>query len=272
MKYQILEKLGEGKFGSVHLGNHPKTGELVAIKVERDRIGLLKNEVTILQYLWRKGCRNVPAVYWYGIYQDCACMVMTYCEDAIMVKNTGDVVYRGDLFQDGVRILEQVHQEYVIHRDIKPDNFRLKGGRLTLIDFGLATIYVDGDKIHVENAKTEHILGTPKYISPNIHRGEEPSRRDDLISFVYMCIEVSECCKWPPILDAVPIPDRSVTDPINIRFHKNQERQLQKELTFLKGQSWYPQWGPILEYLYGLAHSTKPDYSFLERIVTTDVI
>jgi serine/threonine protein kinase len=59
---------------------------------------------------------------------------------------------------------------------------------LVLIDFGLATFYVDSEERHVPPAtpKKQHIIGTPKYASWNIHRGEEYSRRDDLMSMVYV--------------------------------------------------------------------------------------
>ena len=88
-------------------------------------------------------------------------------------------------------ILENVHLHHVIHRDIKPQNVMMKNGELFLIDFGLATFYIDEKFNHVpEKQYQEYIIGTPKYISWNIHNGWEPSRRDDLISLGYLYLEI----------------------------------------------------------------------------------
>ena len=51
-KYELLEKLNEGSFGQVYKGKHVRTGELVAIKIERKSANSsLKNEAKIYQYL-----------------------------------------------------------------------------------------------------------------------------------------------------------------------------------------------------------------------------
>jgi serine/threonine protein kinase len=84
-------------------------------------------------------------------------------------------------------VLEDIHTRYVIHRDVKPDNFMCKNGELFLIDFGLATTFVDETKKHKKYSRdNEFIVGTPKYASHHIHSGVEASRRDDLISAGYM--------------------------------------------------------------------------------------
>ena len=48
-KYKILEKIGEGAFGSIYKGQNIRTQELVAIKVEpiTNETKLLKNESII---------------------------------------------------------------------------------------------------------------------------------------------------------------------------------------------------------------------------------
>jgi len=90
-----------------------------------------------------------------------------------------------------VRRLESFHGAQHIHRDIKTDNFcmGLRKGMLRvvhLIDFGLSKCYLrsNGKHIPVKNGKS--LTGTPRYVSINVHKGIEPSRRDDLESTGYL--------------------------------------------------------------------------------------
>ena len=57
---------------------------------------------------------------------------------------------------------------------------------MVLIDFGLATFVEPGtDEIQV---KKEHLIGTPKFASWFVHDGQEYSKRDDLLSVLYMAL------------------------------------------------------------------------------------
>jgi serine/threonine protein kinase len=66
---------------------------------------------------------------------------------------------------------------------------------LYLIDFGLARTYIDGktgkhrdnkQHLRLESASQSQITGTARYVSTHVHDGNEPSRRDDLISAMYI--------------------------------------------------------------------------------------
>jgi serine/threonine protein kinase len=65
-KYKLLEKIGEGAFGSIYKGENIRTRELVAIKVEpiKNNTKLLKNESIIYQYLINN--EGLPNVKWFG--------------------------------------------------------------------------------------------------------------------------------------------------------------------------------------------------------------
>ena len=193
-KYEIIEKIGKGGFGTVYKAVYLKNAEPVAIKMESTRttMKLLKHETTILKYLQERGCDNVPVVHWYGIHQENTCLIMTYYDCSLYeyfenIQNR-EPERKDKLIQGCIRLLEQVHRNYVLHRDIKPQNIMIRQGELFLIDFGFSIFYINADtREHIEGQK-DTIVGSPRYASYYVHEGCVSSRRDDLISVGYIYI------------------------------------------------------------------------------------
>jgi len=84
-----------------------------------------------------------------------------------------------------IQRIKVVHEERIIHRDIKPDNFLMGGNDATkntvyIIDFGLAKCYKSSDGEHIPFKDGKNLTGTARYASVNTHIGYEQSRRDDL--------------------------------------------------------------------------------------------
>ena len=199
-RYEIIDKIGEGKFGNVYRGIYykpmkdGKLREQVAIKVGEtlNQLQVLKNETTVLHYLHSNGCRQIPHIIWYGRLDPIGSMgfIMPLYECSLheyrkMREFTPPIVK--SIMIQAISILESIHKLYVIHRDIKPQNFMIKDGELYLIDFGFATFYVNSEKQHISiDCSQESILGTPKYISLYNHMGMSSSRRDDMISLGYI--------------------------------------------------------------------------------------
>ncbi|ELP88198.1 casein kinase I, putative [Entamoeba invadens IP1] len=88
------------------------------------------------------------------------------------------------------QIITQVHSVGLIHCDIKPSNFVMKGNdEIVLIDFGLAESYMDlyGNKNVIK--RDQSFKGTLCYAALNIHFGKSPSRADDITSAFFIYFE-----------------------------------------------------------------------------------
>lgn len=271
-KYRLIKKIGSGKFGQVYQGMHIKKNELVAIKMEKreQEKNTIKYETTILNYLYRKGCRDTPFVLWYGIYNDYTCLVMTYFEKSFMdcvPKLKGQPQQINKIMVRIIEILENIHGLYVIHRDLKPENFMILENEIYLLDFGLATIYI--------NEKNEHndfcddrlfITGTPKYISINIHNGIEPSRRDDMISIGYIYLYL--CHSTLPWSDCfTKNTTNEMNSPIHILNERNKYRKKLKEWDNLEKNTIATNEciHKYLHYCYNLKYTEMPNYSKLKE-------
>lgn len=188
-KYRLIERLGNGGFGTIFKGENIRTKEFVAIKIELNSsfTKMLKREAQIYQYLGK--APGIPQVKWYGITDDYNYMVLPLFGDSLNSK-TFSLVDSLLMGQKMVKIVEYIHSKSLIHRDIKPDNFVLSqnGKDIYIIDFGLCKKYLTTDNTHIEMKTGKAMLGTPNFVSVNVHNGIEPSRRDDLISIAYIIL------------------------------------------------------------------------------------
>jgi casein kinase 1 len=282
-KYRIGEFIGNGKFGFVFRGcKSSHDDDTVAIKLERrdSPVTILKHETTILNHLYRNGCFKIPHIYWFGVFSHYNCLVMTYYKCSLENLFEQDKTKTIRLFPIMVSIIESIHKCFVIHRDIKPQNFMIgTDEQIYLIDFGMATIYVDENKKHVQQGESKkYILGNPKFMSYNIHRGCEPSRRDDLISLGYMYIYFSlQYLPWDKThLEKQLIVEKDVVDSIewknemDIMYYKNIMIQNKKKkecilevCSTLCGKNAEENIQKFMKHCYSLTYEQTPFYEGL---------
>ncbi|MAV57168.1 MAG: hypothetical protein CMI79_06595 [Candidatus Pelagibacter sp.] len=193
-KYRILSKIGEGSFGKIFQGINSHTDESVAIKIEKSsESSLLKNEAKIYKLL--EDNPGIPKLRSFGKEGIFNYMVMDLLGKSLedCRVNCGGTLSLKSVLGLGVQMLrriETIHDNGVIHRDIKPDNFLIKDGSnlLNVIDFGLARRYSDKNGNHIKEETGRKLTGTARYASLNVHRGYTPSRRDDLESIGYVLL------------------------------------------------------------------------------------
>jgi len=278
-KYKFLSKLGEGKFGLVFKAMNIDSNEIVAIKTEniKTTYKLLKNETKILKYLYDQGSRCIPIVFWYGICLDKTCLVFSYFPFSLYdyVENKGkvDIKLVSNIMKSCIEVLESIHKHYVLHRDIKPQNFMYRDGEIFLIDFGLATFYIDENGKHIENKNDcDEIVGSTRYASYNIHCGETYSRRDDMISLGYMYLwMVLEYLPWdikiennPPNTNIIYLENHLKHRKNIFKKEKKSWESLEKVLIekSMKNTGIYR----YLDYCYRLDFECSPLHELLENI------
>ena len=268
-KYRIVQELGRGQFGRVYQALTLPRGPQVAVKFDVSTTRVLKHEVTILNYLHLRGCQGrVPKIIWYGLaaWAEGAvphpCLVLPYYDRSLrqVLETAGlDPVQRTAWMEDILATMGEVHDRLVIHRDIKPDNFMIRGDRIYLIDFGLATFYVDGNTgQHLpphDPPKTE-MLGSPVYTSIHIHQGCRAARRDDMIQlgYVFLAMYWEGRLPWQGIV--TPSTSYTLQD---IRHPLNQERYRHK-IRVTENPRFPPELRDYFYRMYRLGYLEEPSY------------
>lgn len=201
--FDILEKLGEGSYGSVFKAHYKETGEIVAIKqvpVESDLQEIIK-EISIMQQ-----CNSPHVVRYYGSYfkNSDLWIVMEYCgagsvSDIIRLRNktlTEDEI--AAIVQSTLKGLEYLHFMRKIHRDIKAGNILLNSeGQAKLADFGVAGQLTD------TMAKRNTVIGTPFWMAPEVIQEIGYNCVADIWSLGITAIEMAE--GKPPYADIHPM-------------------------------------------------------------------
>lgn len=185
-KYKVTSELSRGTFGRVFEGIHKRTGEQVAIKMEkRGEMSSLKHEARIYHYL--KDVDGVPSLKWFGTDEHNSFLILPLLGLSLKEKrNEGSFaeMQLERMAKCACNILQNIHTSEIIHGDIKPENFILDRDekKLYLIDFGFSRAYTG------EIRKTTSSIGTPNYMSINVHKKYEPKYIDDIESLLYTCL------------------------------------------------------------------------------------
>jgi casein kinase 1 len=276
-QYEYSEKIGQGSFGTIYKGKNINTGENVVVKTEPYDIeySSIRHESVIMNMLYSKYCRSIPPTYWYGIIPDSneRVLVMPMYQESLedfVLKFQGRIrmsnEYRCNIMRSMIRILGHIHSKYVVHRDVKPANWMIHRDELMLIDFGMASFYVDSEENHLKpaNPLKTCMIGTPKYASLNVHGGEEYSRRDDLMSVVYIGLFMlygSNLWSNPPAI--LPGTDKTaLSNTLNMWFKTQKSLDLVLEMT---ANQW-PELSEFANVVYGTKFDETPDYAVLENM------
>ncbi|XP_045066840.1 myosin light chain kinase, smooth muscle isoform X2 [Coregonus clupeaformis] len=188
--YNVLEKLGVGKFGQVFKLTHKETGRVCAGKFYKGRRAkereAARKEIKLMNYLHHP--KLVQCLGAYDLKPEMV-MVMEFIaggelferivDDSFVHTEPASVRY----MQQIVEGIGYMHQQHIVHLDLKPENIVCvdhTGTRIKIIDFGLASKLDPSTPLKVMH-------GTPEFVAPEVIGYETVSLATDMWSIGVIC-------------------------------------------------------------------------------------
>ena len=206
--YEILAPIGAGGMGEVYKARDTRLGREVAVKVlpsefaaDPERLRRFEQEARATAALEHP---NILAIYDTGTYEGTPYIVEQLLEgESLRQRLSGGPLPAAKAVEFGVQIVQGLaaaHEKGIVHRDLKPENLWLtKGGRMKILDFGLAQLRslepasgVPTTEAPTSDSPTREgkILGTPGYMAPEQIRGKAVDARTDIFAFGVVLYEM----------------------------------------------------------------------------------
>ncbi len=170
-KFELLQTLGQGAFGTVYRARDPELGREVAIKVPRsDRLvdaGDLDRFLREARSVGQLRHPSIVSVYEVGQveklpYLVCELVHGVTLADRMSAKRLG-TREATEIAATLADALHFAHEHGVVHRDVKPANIMVDEALVPrLMDFGMAK----RDAGDITMTTEGQVLGTPAYMSP----------------------------------------------------------------------------------------------------------
>ncbi|MCB9755709.1 MAG: protein kinase [Myxococcales bacterium] len=228
-RYVVIKRVGAGGMGVVYSAYDPELDRKVAIKLMHDQAADSEAQLRLLreaQAMARLSHTNVVAVYDVGTHDGRVFVAMDFINGITLTEwlrrkpRTWEEIVA--VFLKAGRGLAAAHEAGLVHRDFKPDNVLVGRKRMVKVtDFGLVTATEAEAEIHSTNdlesieftltrrgtprasgsalesplTETGVVMGTPNYMAPEQHLGQESTPRTDQFSFCMALYEALYAAK-----------------------------------------------------------------------------
>jgi eukaryotic-like serine/threonine-protein kinase len=164
--YHLTGFIGSGGMGDVYKAFHPTLNRIAAVKIlhQKEMADRFKNEAYIQSSVSHP---NIARLYNYAVVEETPCIVMEYVEgetlDTLLHRKgkLGNKEIEKIILQIAAS-LAYLHQKGILHRDVKPPNFKIQpDGLVKMLDFGIAKT-----KYTPKITQLGFVVGTTEYMSP----------------------------------------------------------------------------------------------------------
>lgn len=270
-RWKLGAKLGAGAFGEVFLATDVETGEMVAVKFEKNDVKHAQLYYENKIYKWLNASSpmrivGVPRRRYYGQSADYNMLVMdclgpsledrlNQCRRKMSLKSVLMIALQA------LRRVEFIHGKSFIHRDLKPDNMLMGNGDdshvVYVVDYGLAKRYRNPTTHeHIPYREGKHLTGTARYASVNTHRGIEQARRDDLESLGYVLVYLAKG----------ELPWQGLRAPNKKQKYQKIRDKKQRTSVHELCRDLPSQFLDYFRYVRAMGFEARPDYSYLRGL------
>ena len=194
-RYQIIKTIGEGGMANVYLAYDTILDRDVAVKVLR---GDLATDDTFVRRFQREALSasslshpNIIEVYDVGEDNGSYYIVMEYIKGKHLkqlLKQRGKLTLTEvvDIMLQVTDGMSVAHDNYIIHRDIKPQNIMiLENGLIKITDFGIAMALNS-----TQLTQTNSVMGSVHYLPPEQASGKGATIQSDVYSMGILMYEL----------------------------------------------------------------------------------
>lgn len=198
-RYEVIREVGRGGMAIVYQARDTTLDRIVAIKLIRSDIfgsaafGQIRERFDReARALAKLNHPNIVKVLDYGEHQDAPYLVMEYLKGATLkeVKKPIRVETAVRLLRPIAEALDYIHQQGILHRDVKPSNIMLVDGKTPMLtDFGIAK-WIEDETDGRSLTGTGVGIGTPEYMAPEQGLGKQVDGRADMYSLTIAFYEL----------------------------------------------------------------------------------
>jgi serine/threonine-protein kinase PpkA len=216
--YRLLRQLGRGGMATVYLAVQESVDREVALKIMSPALLVDPNfgarflrEAKIAAHLHH---RHIVGIHDVGRAGDYHYIATEYLGGGPILAKDGSSRPRAfalRVIREIAGALNYAQEKGFVHRDVKPDNILLrKDGSSALTDFGIARALDATPRM----TRTDAIVGTPHYMSPEQARGKQIDGRSDLYGLGVVLYEL--LVGWVPYHsdDSLAVGIMHITQPV----------------------------------------------------------